>query len=150
MSSLARLAMASLFRSTDRAHVRRRFRAGAARMNANLVIGAERILRKRKAPGRGADPALSLAEGAMAGPTHAQKKELFRNHYLLGRLDPEEIEALAMRARVERYKAGQEIFAKGSPGRSMIAVLRGSVKIASPSPAGKEIVLNIVHAGEIF
>src|SRR5579883_1738778 len=59
MSSLARLAMASLFRSTDRAHVRRRFRAGAARMNANLVIGAERILRKRKAPGRGADPALS-------------------------------------------------------------------------------------------
>jgi CRP/FNR family cyclic AMP-dependent transcriptional regulator len=86
----------------------------------------------------------------MAGPTHAQKKDLFRSHYLLGRLDPEEIDALAMRARVERYKAGQEIFAKGSPGRSMIAVLRGSVKIASPSPAGKEIVLNIVHAGEIF
>lgn len=86
----------------------------------------------------------------MPGPTHAQKRDLFQRHHLLGRLDPGEIDTLALRARVERHPAGREIFAKGSPGRHMIAVLRGSVKIASPSPAGREIVLNLVHAGEIF
>jgi CRP/FNR family cyclic AMP-dependent transcriptional regulator len=86
----------------------------------------------------------------MTAPTHAQKRDLFQRHYLLGRLDPGEIDALATRARIEQYPAGREIFAKGSPGRSMIAVLRGSVKIASLSPAGKEIVLNIIYAGEIF
>ncbi|HJU20334.1 MAG TPA: Crp/Fnr family transcriptional regulator [Stellaceae bacterium] len=86
----------------------------------------------------------------MAGPTHEQKQELFQRHYLLGRLDPGEINILATRARAERYPAGREIFAKGSPGRSMSAVVSGQVKIASLSPTGKEIVFNVIHAGEVF
>ncbi|MGH7054711.1 MAG: Crp/Fnr family transcriptional regulator [Stellaceae bacterium] len=86
----------------------------------------------------------------MTAPTHAQKRDLFQRHYLLGRLDPGEIDTLATRARVERYPAGGEIFTKGSPGRNMIAVLHGSVKIAAPSPGGREIGFNIIYAGEIF
>ena len=61
-----------------------------------------------------------------------------------------EIDALISYARVERYPAGREIFAKGSPGQSLMAVLRGSVKISSLSDSGKEIVFTIFHAGEIF
>ncbi len=86
----------------------------------------------------------------MPGPTHAQKRELFERHFLFGSLEPGEIDALASRARMERYPAGREIFTKGSPGRTLIAVLRGSVKISTLSPAGKEVALNIIHAGEIF
>jgi CRP/FNR family cyclic AMP-dependent transcriptional regulator len=86
----------------------------------------------------------------MAVPTHAQKRDLLQRHYLLGRLNPGEIDALAAHARVESYPAGREIFAKGSPGRTMIAVLSGSVKIVSLSPTGKEIVLNVVYAGDFF
>lgn len=86
----------------------------------------------------------------MIGPTHAQKRDLFQRDYLLGRLDPDEIDSLARRARVEHYPPGREIFAKGSPGRSMIAVSRGSVKITSLSPGGREIILNVIYAGEIF
>jgi CRP/FNR family transcriptional regulator, cyclic AMP receptor protein len=86
----------------------------------------------------------------MAGPTHAEKRELFQSNFLLGRLDPAEIDVLATRARVEQYAAGREIFAKGSPGRTMVGVLRGEVKIASLSPDGKEMVHNIIRAGEIF
>jgi CRP/FNR family cyclic AMP-dependent transcriptional regulator len=86
----------------------------------------------------------------MPGPTHAQKRDLFQSHYLLGRLDPGEIDTLATRARTEHYAAGQEIFAKGAPGRHMIAVVRGSVKITSLSETGKEIVLNIVNEGKVF
>src|SRR5215469_7015806 len=63
-----------------------------------------------------------------------------------GKLEPGEIDTLATRALVESYRAGQEIFAKGSPGRTMFAVLQGSVKIVSLSPTGKE-VLTVIHAG---
>src|SRR5262249_50300685 len=52
--------------------------------------------------------------------------------------------------RVERYAAGHEIFAKGSPGQSLMAVLRGSIKISSLSSEGKEVVFRIINAGEIF
>ena len=83
----------------------------------------------------------------MTAPTHEQKRDLFQSHFLLGKLEPGEIDTLATRARVESYRAGQEIFAKGSPGRTMIAVLQGSVKIISLSPTGEEVV---VHAGEVF
>jgi CRP/FNR family transcriptional regulator, cyclic AMP receptor protein len=86
----------------------------------------------------------------MAAPTQEEKRELLERHFLLGKLSRRGIEALLAHARVERYPAGREIFAKGSPGRSMMAVLRGTVKISSPSVAGKEIVLNIIAAGEIF
>ena len=83
----------------------------------------------------------------MAALTHEQKRDLFQSHFLLGKLEPGEIDTLVTRARVESYRAGQEIYAKGSPGRTMIAVLQGSVKIISLSPTGEEVV---VHAGEVF
>jgi len=95
---------------------------------------------------------LALRAGTQSMPAsmHEKKRDLFQRHSLFGKLDPGEIDTLAMRARVESYRAGQEIFAKGSPGRTMIAVLQGSVKIVSLSPTGKEIILNAIHAGEFF
>src|ERR1700747_3115253 len=88
---------------------------------------------------------VSLAEIAMAAPIHEQKRDLFQRHFLLGKLEPGEIDTLATRARVESYQAGQEIFARGSPGRTMFAVLQGSVKIVSPSR-----VLSVIQAGDFF
>jgi class 3 adenylate cyclase len=81
----------------------------------------------------------------MAAPIHEQKRDLFQRHFLLGKLEPGEIDTLATRARVESYQAGQEIFARGSPGRTMFAVLQGSVKIVSPSR-----VLSVIQAGDFF
>jgi CRP/FNR family transcriptional regulator, cyclic AMP receptor protein len=82
--------------------------------------------------------------------TYQEKRRLFEQHFLLGRLSRVEIDALLSYSRVDRYSGGREIFAKGSPGQSMMAVLRGSVKISSLSPDGKEIVFNNVHPGEVF
>jgi len=82
--------------------------------------------------------------------SHAEKRKIFERHFLFGKLSANEIDALIGYARVEHYPAGREIFAKGSPGQSLMAVLRGSVKISSLSDSGKEIVFTIFHAGEIF
>jgi CRP/FNR family cyclic AMP-dependent transcriptional regulator len=58
--------------------------------------------------------------------------------------------ALVGRARIRTFDAGQTIFQMGSPGNSMMAVLTGTIRISIPSPDGKEIVLAILQAGEVF
>jgi CRP-like cAMP-binding protein len=91
-----------------------------------------------------------LEETIMSSSTHEEKRQIFQRHFLLGKLSPNEIDALISYARVERYPAGREIFAKGSPGQCLMAVSRGSVKISSLSVGGKEIVFAIFNAGDIF
>ena len=86
----------------------------------------------------------------MNPPTHKEKRQIFEQHFLFGRLSTGEIDSLIGYTRVERYAAGREIFDKGSPGQSLMAVLRGSIKISSLSSDGKEVVFRIINAGEIF
>jgi CRP-like cAMP-binding protein len=69
---------------------------------------------------------------------------------LFGKLPQADLDALLLHARVERYTAGRVIFTKGSPDRSMMAILKGNVRISTPSPAGPDIVLTMLSAGEIF
>jgi CRP/FNR family transcriptional regulator, cyclic AMP receptor protein len=68
---------------------------------------------------------------------------------LFRRLSDNEREALFTRARTQKYAANETIFLMGSPGDSMVAVLRGTIRISVPSPDGKEIVLAILGPGEI-
>lgn len=86
----------------------------------------------------------------MNSPTHQEKRQIFEHHPLFGKLNPSEIDSLVSYTRLERYTTGREVFAKGSPGQSLMAVLRGSIKISSLSDEGKEIVFGIINAGEIF
>jgi len=68
---------------------------------------------------------------------------------LFRRLSDAEREALFARARTQKYAANESIFLMGSPGDSMVAVLRGTIRISVPSTDGKEIVLAILGPGEI-
>ena len=86
----------------------------------------------------------------MNSPTHNEKRQIFEQHFLFGRLSTDEIDPLIGYTRVEQYPAGREIFNKGSPGQSVMAVLRGSIKISSRSNDGKEVVFRIINRGEIF
>ena len=83
-------------------------------------------------------------------PSANDKRRVFEGHALFGKLPPADLDALLLHARLERYPAGRLIFEKGSPGRSMMAILKGRVRISTPSPAGPDIVLTILPAGEIF
>jgi CRP/FNR family transcriptional regulator, cyclic AMP receptor protein len=86
----------------------------------------------------------------MTSPTYEEKRQILEGNFLFKPLSPNEIDTLLTFSRVERYPAGREIYAKGSAGDSMMAVLRGMVKMSSVSQDGKEIVLNIMNIGEIF
>ena len=80
----------------------------------------------------------SWAVGVLAGSA------LFRN------LRPTERTALAARAHMSRFEAGETIFLTGAQHDSTMAVLSGEVKISMTSSEGKEIVLAILHPSEVF
>lgn len=86
----------------------------------------------------------------MPPPSPIEKRRVFEGHALFGKLPQADLDALLLHARPEHYAAGRAIFAKGSPGRSMMAILAGSVRISTPSPAGPDILLTMLSAGDVF
>lgn len=86
----------------------------------------------------------------MATAPAIDKRKLLEGHTLLRELKPAELDQLASYARIVRHRAGDTIFLKGSPGTGMMAVVEGRVKISAPSPEGKDVILNVIEAGEIF
>lgn len=78
------------------------------------------------------------------------KEAALASHFLLRHLRPEELRRLAAAAQVTRHPRHATIFQKGDPGSSMMAVLRGRVKISTYSNDGKELVLNIIDQGGVF
>jgi len=98
---------------------------------------------------------LLLPDGrhSLKGPTHTNLEDarrLLGNCVLFRKLAAPERNALIARAHMRRFDAGDTIFLMGTLHDSMIAVLDGEVRISVPSAEGKEVMLAIVHAGEVF
>ena len=64
--------------------------------------------------------------------------------------ESEELDEILKFAAERRVRRGQTIFQRGDSGSSMMAVLRGRVRISSVSGDGKEVTLNVISPGEIF
>jgi len=86
----------------------------------------------------------------MANAAREDQARLLRGHAFFVQFADSDIAELLAHAQVRRYGDGDEIFAMGSPGDSMMAVLRGQVRITAPSADGREVVLNTIHTGEVF
>ena len=78
------------------------------------------------------------------------REEVLARHFLLRHLRPEELKRLAATAQFVRYPTQATIFQKGDAGSSMLAVIRGKVKICTYSSDGKELVLNLIGQGGSF
>jgi CRP-like cAMP-binding protein len=85
----------------------------------------------------------------MYGSTVSQRQVLRRSS-LFQPLADNEIDAVLAHATVARHAEGDAIFAKGDPGNSMMAVLKGRVMISSPSTDGRQMVLTVMHEGDVF
>jgi CRP-like cAMP-binding protein len=65
-------------------------------------------------------------------------------------LSADERAAAVARAGIRTVNAGETVFAIGSPGDQMMALLRGTIRISVPSSEGKELLLAIIQPGEVF
>src|SRR5579883_3455269 len=106
-------------------------------------------LKERRGAGNSDREALMPNTVRMAA-TPLDRRAILKSHALFGQLTESEIDQLLAQARVARYRAGEVIFLKSSPGTGMMAVLKGEVRISAPAPDGREIVLNTMREGEIF
>lgn len=86
----------------------------------------------------------------MTGIDPTYKRQLLARHFLFGAMSPKEIDAILAFSRERRLADGTVIFQKGEPGTSLMAVLRGRVRISAYSEDGKEVVLNLIDPGQIF
>lgn len=78
------------------------------------------------------------------------KELILATHFLLKHLSRERLKELASVAYLDNFPRNGTIFMKGDPGDSMMAVVRGKVKICAHSSEGKELVLNIINQGGVF
>ena len=69
---------------------------------------------------------------------------------MFSHLADSEADAILAEARIVGYAEGAHIFAKGDPGNSMMAVLKGRVVISDPSPGGRHVVLTVFREGDVF
>jgi CRP/FNR family transcriptional regulator, cyclic AMP receptor protein len=93
---------------------------------------------------------MDIASRRQATAGTADKLAILRRHSLFGKLSSAAIEHLGSYMKRRSLPRGAVIFTKGDPGTGLMGVLAGRVKISVPSAEGRDIVLNIIHEGEIF
>lgn len=86
---------------------------------------------------------------SLAGAS-AHGRALLRTSPLFSHINDREADVILEEAWVVHCPEGAQIFAKGDPGGSMMAVLRGRVVISNPSPHGRPLVLTIFREGDVF
>ena len=65
-------------------------------------------------------------------------------------MQPAELDEILKLASERRVRRGQTIFQKGDNSSSLMAVLRGRVRVSSVSGEGKEVTLNVINPGQVF
>jgi len=75
---------------------------------------------------------------------------VLRKHPIFSDLAPDALDQLCRYAQPTSLKRGATLFAKGDPGHSLYAVISGTVKISVSSPDGRNAILNLIGAGEVF
>jgi CRP/FNR family transcriptional regulator, cyclic AMP receptor protein len=69
---------------------------------------------------------------------------------LFGSLPEESLVALAAHAQERRVLRGDTLFQRGDPGDTMLVILAGEVRLALPGAAGRDQILRILKAGDVF
>jgi CRP/FNR family cyclic AMP-dependent transcriptional regulator len=75
---------------------------------------------------------------------------LLRRYSFFGQLPTAALDHVGSYMKRRSLPRGAPIFNKGDPGIGLMGVLAGTVKISVPSADGRDIVLNIIHEGDIF
>ena len=78
------------------------------------------------------------------------KRAALLSSSLFQAMSPDELAGIIAIASDRVIARGAVIFQKGDPGSSLMAVLKGSVRISTVSPEGKELTLNTIRPGEVF
>ena len=83
-------------------------------------------------------------------PEHAHLTRLLAGSQLFAGFPAEALGELAAQAVVCEFAEKEVIFAQGTPGSAMYAILNGRVKISTYSEDGREVIFAILDSGDFF
>jgi CRP-like cAMP-binding protein len=86
----------------------------------------------------------------MTGLDITARVDLLRGCALFSGLDDEQLAALACELHPVLYRRNATIFLKNDPGDALYIIRRGRVKISVLNSGGKDLIINIYGAGEVF
>jgi CRP-like cAMP-binding protein len=78
------------------------------------------------------------------------KLSVLRKHQMFCDLEAAALDQLCRYAKHTVLKRGTTIFSRGDAGHCLYAVISGTVKISLSSPDGRNAILNLIGAGELF
>jgi CRP/FNR family cyclic AMP-dependent transcriptional regulator len=80
----------------------------------------------------------------------SSKLSVLRQHPMFRDLGTEALDQLCRYAKHTSLKRGATICSKGDPGNFLFIVISGTVKISVSSPDGRNAILNLINAGDLF
>lgn len=109
---------------------------------------AQTTARPRRSRARGGIPLDPQTLGHH--PTAMDIAGLRKRSVIFEALSDEEAASLMQMARKINHPARHTVFQEGEPGDHLLVVLEGRVKVSLISPDGKEAILSILEAGDVF
>jgi CRP/FNR family cyclic AMP-dependent transcriptional regulator len=86
----------------------------------------------------------------MQSPASAARTALLKRSSLFATLPAGDLDRIVQLVRPRRLDAEQVLCTRGDPAESVYAIVSGRVRVISTSEEGKEVVLRVMRAGDVF
>jgi CRP-like cAMP-binding protein len=77
-------------------------------------------------------------------------KSLVKSFALFDKMPDADLERLLSLATIRRVEAGEAIFEQGAPATHFFLLLHGRLKVTQVTPDGQQIIVRVVHPGDLF
>jgi len=77
-------------------------------------------------------------------------RSLVRALPLFDRLSDTDLDALLAQANIRRFSLGEAVFEQGAAATHFFLLLHGRLKVTQVTPDGQQIIVRVVHPGDIF
>ena len=78
------------------------------------------------------------------------KKSLLAEHFLLRHLPETALDRIALETKLVHYDADDVIFRKGDSADTMMVIVKGVVRVSSPSTGGDNVTFAKLADGDVF
>jgi CRP/FNR family transcriptional regulator, cyclic AMP receptor protein len=93
---------------------------------------------------------MQYAARMLGNPQEAELLRLLEAHEIMRLIPPEALRTLIRRAALVDYPERDEIFGQGDPGRTVLVVVKGYVKLSLTTLGGRELVLDLADPGSVI
>lgn len=77
-------------------------------------------------------------------------RSVVKSFPLFEKMDDAEIDKLLAQATTRRVPVGEPVFAQGAPATHFFMLLHGRLKVTQVTPDGQQIIVRVVHPGDLF